>query len=154
MATTLSSSSSITEHSNISNNLIDIRPEESCVLVVGAGGIGCELLKSLALCRFQSIGVIDLDTIEVSNLNRQFLFRREHVNQPKATIACDTIRHLYPSIHIEPFHGDVITDPRFDISFYQKYDLVINALDNIQARQHVNRMCLLEAPVKGLDFDI
>ena len=118
-------------------------PEESSVLVVGAGGIGCELLKSLALCRFRSIGVIDLDTIEVSNLNRQFLFRREHVGQPKATVACDSIRRFCPSIHIEPFHGDVITDSRFDVSFYKQFDLVINALDNVQARQHVNRMCLL-----------
>ncbi len=138
-----SSSSSTINNSKILNNSIGKRPEESSVLVVGAGGIGCELLKSLALCRFRSIGVIDLDTIEVSNLNRQFLFRREHVNQPKATVACDTIRRLCPSINIEPFHGDVITDPRFDISFYKQYDLVINALDNVQARQHVNRMCLL-----------
>ena len=139
MATTLNASLT-TENINHS---IGKRPEESSVLVVGAGGIGCELLKSLALCRFRSIGVIDLDTIEVSNLNRQFLFRREHVGQAKATIACDSIRRLCPSIHIEPFHGDVITDSRFDISFYKQYDLVINALDNVQARQHVNRMCLL-----------
>jgi len=132
-----SSSSTMNEH------LIGKLPEESSVLVVGAGGIGCELLKSLALCRFRSIGVIDLDTIEVSNLNRQFLFRREHVGQPKATVACDTIRRLCPSIRIEPYHGDVITDPRFDVSFYKQYDLVINALDNVHARQHVNRMCLL-----------
>ena len=128
---------------NLSDHSIGKLPEESSVLVIGAGGIGCELLKSLVLCRFRSIGVIDLDTIEVSNLNRQFLFRREHVNQPKATVACDSIRRLCPSIHIEPFHGDVMTDPRFDVSFYKHYDLVINALDNIQARQHVNRMCLL-----------
>jgi ubiquitin-like 1-activating enzyme E1 B len=138
MSMTLGSSSSLTVDSSIGK-----RPEESAVLVVGAGGIGCELLKSLALCRFQSIGVIDLDTIEVSNLNRQFLFRREHVNQSKASVACDSIRRLCPSIQIEPFHGDVLTDPRFDISFYKRYDLVINALDNVQARQHVNRMCLL-----------
>lgn len=127
----------------LEESLMGKRPEESSVLVVGAGGIGCELLKSLALCRFQSIGVIDLDTIEVSNLNRQFLFRREHVGHPKATVACESIRRICPKIKIEPFHGDVITDPRFDMSFYENYDLVINALDNVQARQHVNRMCLL-----------
>lgn len=142
MATTLNSSS-VHTNGNSSTTTIGKSPEESSVLVVGAGGIGCELLKSLALCRFRSIGVIDLDTIEVSNLNRQFLFRREHVGQPKATVACDSIRRLCPSIQIEPFHGDVITDPRFDISFYKQYDFVINALDNVQARQHVNRMCLL-----------
>ncbi|CAF1172247.1 unnamed protein product [Adineta steineri] len=142
MATALNSSSTM-ENTNLSDTSIGKLPEESSVLVVGAGGIGCELLKSLALCRFRSIGVIDLDTIEVSNLNRQFLFRREHVGQAKATVACDSIRRLCPSIHIEPFHGDVITDSRFDISFYKQYDLVINALDNVQARQHVNRMCLL-----------
>ncbi|UJR23766.1 hypothetical protein I4U23_026743 [Adineta vaga] len=139
----INDSSPITNESNQSDTSIGKSPEQSSVLVVGAGGIGCELLKSLALCRFRSIGVIDLDTIEVSNLNRQFLFRREHVGQAKATVACDSIRRLCPSIQIEPFHGDVITDPRFDISFYKQYDLVINALDNVQARQHVNRMCLL-----------
>src|ERR1700691_6166631 len=117
MATTLNSSLTI-ENANLSDNSIGKLPEQSSVLV--AGGIGCELLKSLALCRFRSIGVIDLDTIEVSNLNRQFLFRREHVGQPKATVACDSIRRLCPSIHIEPFHGDVITDPRFDLSFYKQ----------------------------------
>lgn len=142
MASSIDSTSTM-NNETISNNLFGKLPEESSVLVVGAGGIGCELLKSLALCRFRSIGVIDLDTIEVSNLNRQFLFRREHVGQPKATVACESIRRICPSIHIEPFHGDVLTDSRFDVSFYKQYDLVINALDNVQARQHVNRMCLL-----------
>ena len=56
------------------------------ILLVGAGGIGCELLKNLVLTGFGEIHVIDLDTIDLSNLNRQFLFRHEHIKKPKALV--------------------------------------------------------------------
>ncbi|KMU80921.1 ubiquitin-activating enzyme [Coccidioides immitis RMSCC 3703] len=59
---------------------------KSRVLLVGAGGIGCELLKNLLLTGFGEVHIIDLDTIDLSNLNRQFLFRHEHIKKPKALV--------------------------------------------------------------------
>jgi len=59
---------------------------QSRVLMVGAGGIGCELLKNLVLTGFGEVHLVDLDTIDLSNLNRQFLFRQEHIKKSKALV--------------------------------------------------------------------
>eukprot|EP01038_Epipyxis_sp_PR26KG_P011518 gene11518-15431_t len=113
----------------------------SKVLVIGAGGIGCEILKNLALAGFRYIELIDLDTIDVSNLNRQFLFRPEHVGQPKAVVAAQATKHFNPDIEIIPYHSN-IKDAQFNVDFYAKFDIILNALDNVDARRHVNRLCL------------
>eukprot|EP00741_Cyanophora_paradoxa_P006867 tig00001056_g6642.t1 len=111
------------------------------LLVVGAGGIGCELLKNLVLTGFRHIEVIDLDTIDVSNLNRQFLFRKEHVGRPKAEVARDAILALRPDISVTAHHASIY-GKQFGRDFFQRFDVVLNALDNYDARRHVNRMCL------------
>ncbi|XVE93688.1 hypothetical protein REPUB_Repub01dG0215700 [Reevesia pubescens] len=111
------------------------------VLMVGAGGIGCELLKTLALSGFQDIHIIDMDTIEVSNLNRQFLFRKSHVGQSKAKVARDAVLRFRPNISITPYHANV-KESRFNVDFYKEFDVVLNGLDNLDARRHVNRLCL------------
>ncbi|KAL7156593.1 hypothetical protein ABFS83_02G020000 [Erythranthe nasuta] len=111
------------------------------VLMVGAGGIGCELLKTLALSGFKDIHIIDMDTIEVSNLNRQFLFRQSHVGQSKAKVARDAVLKFRPHISITPYHANV-KDPDFNVDFFKQFNVVLNGLDNLDARRHVNRLCL------------
>uniref|UniRef100_A0A2P2K7A0 SUMO-activating enzyme subunit n=1 Tax=Rhizophora mucronata TaxID=61149 RepID=A0A2P2K7A0_RHIMU len=111
------------------------------VLMVGAGGIGCELLKTLALSGFQDIHIIDMDTIEVSNLNRQFLFRKSHVGQSKAKVARDAVLRFRPNISITPYHANV-KDADFNVDFFKQFHVVLNGLDNLDARRHVNRLCL------------
>ncbi|XP_026167909.1 SUMO-activating enzyme subunit 2 [Mastacembelus armatus] len=113
----------------------------SKVLVVGAGGIGCELLKNLVLTGFKNIEVIDLDTIDVSNLNRQFLFQKKHVGKSKAQVAKESVLQFCPSANITAYH-DSIMNPDYNVEFFRKFILVMNALDNRAARNHVNRMCL------------
>lgn len=113
----------------------------SKLLVVGAGGIGCEILKNLVLSGFQDIEIIDLDTIDVSNLNRQFLFHKEHVGKSKANVARESALSFNPNVKIKAYH-DSITTTNYGVSFFKQFQLVLNALDNRAARNHVNRLCL------------
>jgi ubiquitin-like 1-activating enzyme E1 B len=114
----------------------------SCrLLIVGAGGIGCELLKNVVFTGFRYITIIDLDTIEVSNLNRQFLFQRQHVGCSKSITAAARVQEMCPDARIVGLQGN-IKDVRFGPSFFSGFDLVMNALDNVDARRHVNRICM------------
>ncbi|KAF2239006.1 ubiquitin-activating enzyme E1 3 [Viridothelium virens] len=117
------------------------RVKESRVLMVGAGGIGCELLKNLVLTGFGEIHVVDLDTIDLSNLNRQFLFRHEHIKKSKALVAAESATKFNPNVQIHPHHAN-IRDPQFSLNWFKSFAIVFNALDNLDARRYVNRMCL------------
>ncbi|XP_052865364.1 SUMO-activating enzyme subunit 2 [Anopheles cruzii] len=114
---------------------------KSKVLVVGAGGIGCEVLKNLVMSGFLNIEIIDLDTIDVSNLNRQFLFHKEHVGKSKANVARESALTFNPNANIKAYHDSISTSD-YGVNFFQQFSLVLNALDNRAARNHVNRLCL------------
>lgn len=113
----------------------------SSVFVVGAGGIGCELLKNLVLTGFNNITVIDFDTIDVSNLNRQFLFQKQHIGRSKVEVAKESAQLFNPSATIVA-HSASVFNPEYNVDFYKQFSLVMNALDNKAARNHVNRLCL------------
>ena len=85
---------------------------------------------------------MDLDTIEVSNLNRQFLFRRRHVGRSKAEVARESVLQFAGAgVQIAAHQGNV-KDAAFNVEYFKGFDIVLNGLDNLEARMHVNRLCL------------
>ena len=142
------------------------------VFIVGAGAIGCELLKTLALMgvacpqttttsadldqkdeeeesRWSSLeggGVVitDMDTVERSNLNRQLLYRQQHIGHSKSTVSAEMIKHINPHLNILSLTDKVSVDTEsiFDHDLWAHIDVVLPALDNVEARKYVDRLCV------------
>ncbi|KAG1106746.1 hypothetical protein G6F40_010400 [Rhizopus arrhizus] len=113
---------------------------EACkILVIGAGGLGCEILKNLALTGFKQIHIIDMDTIDLSNLNRQFLFRKRDIGKPKAIVAANFVMSRVPGVQVVP-HFEKIQDK--DDEYYKQFQLIICGLDSVEARRWINAKVL------------
>jgi ubiquitin-like 1-activating enzyme E1 B len=115
----------------------------SSVLIVGAGGIGCELLKNLVMSGFKIISLVDMDKVEKSNLNRQFLFDRSCIGHYKSRMAAQSIMKTRkdPLLKITSHIGNIKDKEKFDVNFFKQFNLILNALDNIDARTYINIMC-------------
>lgn len=119
------------------------------VFLVGSGAIGCEMMKNWAMMGLGSgpkgkITVTDMDSIEKSNLNRQFLFRPKDVGKNKSEVAAAAALDMNPDLHIEAKLEKVgpETEDLYDDDFWNGLDFVTNALDNVDARTYVDRRCV------------
>jgi len=115
------------------------RLERSRVLVIGAGALGNEILKNLALVGIGSVFIADFDRIENSNLARSVLFREDDIGKPKAEVAAARVRAMHPGTRARAFDGNVVHD--LGLGVFRWADVVICGLDNREARVAVNRAC-------------
>ena len=113
------------------------RLAEARVLLIGAGALGNEILKNLALLGVGNVLVADLDRVENSNLSRSVLFRAEDCGRPKAEVAARRAVDIYPAMRVQPFQGNVVYD--LGLGVYRWADVVLAGLDNREARVAINR---------------
>jgi len=119
------------------------------LFMVGCGAIGCEMLKNLALLGIGSgkngqLIITDNDLIEKSNLNRQFLFRQRHIQKPKSVTAAGSAKEINGDVRINARQDKVCPDTEsiYNDDFFESCDIVINALDNIEARRYMDSRCV------------
>jgi len=115
------------------------RLQDAVVVVAGAGALGNEAIKNLALLGVGRIFVLDMDAIETSNLTRSVLFRLHDVGRQKAEVACERAREHNPDVTATQIQGDL----RFSVGLglIRRADVVLGCLDNIAARVYLSRHC-------------
>jgi molybdopterin/thiamine biosynthesis adenylyltransferase len=112
------------------------RLDKARVLVIGAGALGNEILKNLALLGIGNVVVADLDRIENSNLSRSVLFRAEDCGKSKAEVAAKSAQAIYPGMRVQSFHGNIVYD--LGLGIFGWADVILGGLDNREARVAIN----------------
>jgi len=112
---------------------------EGCIMIVGVGALGCEIAKDFALMGIGKIVLVDLDTIETSNLSRQMLFKPGDEGRPKAEVAAERLKDMNPFLKVD-FYFEKLQ--KLPMSVYEECDVIIAALDNFNARLDLNKICL------------
>ena len=121
----------------------------SSTFLVGAGAVGCEIIKNFGMLGLATkdgatIHVTDMDSIEKSNLSRQFLYRDADIDQPKSTTAAKKVTDFNPDVNVVAYQERVGSDNEevFNDDFFNKLAFVTNALDNIKARLYMDGKCV------------
>jgi len=111
------------------------------VLCIGTGGLGAPLGVYLAAAGVGRIGLVDFDTVDLTNLQRQILFSTSDVGRPKVEAAADRLRGLNPEIQIDTFETRLTSENALDL--FKHYDLIVDGTDNFPTRYLVNDACVL-----------
>ena len=134
----------------IFGNEIQEKIQKSNIFQVGAGATGCEFLKNFAMMGFctsenSNFIVTDNDNIEISNLNRQFLFQKNNVGQPKAIVASKTVQEMNPYFKVKGMVSKVSkeTEEVFNEEFWEKQNFIIFAVDSKEAREYLDSKVIL-----------
>ncbi|MDO8531802.1 MAG: molybdopterin-synthase adenylyltransferase MoeB [Dehalococcoidia bacterium] len=114
---------------------------ESSVLLVGAGGLGSPAALYLAAAGVGRLGIVDFDTVDLSNLQRQILHHVHDVGRPKVDSAQDTIRDINPDVKVVPYRTQLTSENIMDI--IKDYDVVLDGTDNFPTRYLINDACVM-----------
>ena len=148
----------------IYGNEIQNKLEKTNFFMVGAGATGCEFLKNFAMMGVCSekdykFIVTDNDNIEISNLSRQFLFKKKDVGKSKSEVAKDSVKLMNPDFNIESKQDLVSSETEniFNEDFWERNDFIIYAVDSISARKYIDtkvimfEKCAIDSGTRGVD---
>lgn len=114
--------------------------KNASVLVVGAGGLGCPVLLYLTAAGVGKIGIIDNDTVDLSNLQRQVLYQTEDIGKPKVMVAASRLGQMNDSIVLEPINQKLKHDNA--ATLFPHYDIIVDCTDNFTTRYLINDCCV------------
>eukprot|EP01139_Manchomonas_bermudensis_P003178 Amastigsp_a7943_4.p1 type:complete len:171 gc:universal Amastigsp_a7943_4:233-745(+) len=106
------------------------------VLVIGAGGLGCPILQYLVAAGVGNLGIVDADTVSISNLQRQILYTTSDLDKKKVVIAKERLLAINPNVNIEIFPVNLHTENALEL--FEKYDIIVDGSDNFATRYLVN----------------
>lgn len=116
--------------------------KEAKVLIVGVGGLGSPIALYLAGAGVGCLGLVDDDTVNISNLQRQVLYSEKELGKPKAVCAAERLSALNSEINIHPYPIRLTEDNAYNI--IREYDIVVDGCDNFTTRYLINDICILQ----------
>ena len=127
-----------------------IKMKKIKAFMIGCGALGCEISKNLGMmgfCGFKNsnLTITDMDSIELSNLTRQFLFQKEDIGEQKSDVVKKKLVKYCPNLNVNSYNEQVgpNNENKFNYKFWENKSIIINALDNVEARQYVDSKCVI-----------